>query len=755
MLFPSSFIAAGTEYATLDRPVAAPYLRRTFVLEQLPRTAQTLICGLGFYRLWVNGTEITKGHMAPYVSNPDHYLYYDSYDIAPLLRVGENVVGVLLGNGMQNNPGGFVWEFDSAPWRSAPKMAFGCELVFVDGSSQQIEGDSGFRCAPSPLLWDDYRLGEVYDARRETAGWNLPGYDDRGWTAAIPAHQPGGKPRLCEVEPIRAERELKPVRIWQEGDAYIYDFGLNSAGVSRLHIRGQAGQTIELYHGELIYHGKFDIHNLHFGEREQYRDTMPQWTQRVRYTCGGGDEVYQPSFTYFGFQYIKVTGITAAQATPELLTYVVMHSALRERGSFHCSDETLNALQAMTRNADTSNFYYFPTDCPHREKNGWTGDAALSVEHMLLNLGVETSLREWLHNIRAAMRENGELPGIVPTGGWGYVWGNGPAWDMIIVHLPYYLYLYRGDKQIIAENAAAMLRYIHYLTTKIREDGLIAFGLGDWCAPLMPPKSPLEFTDTVVCLDLCEKAAYLFGELGLCEQAEFVRAVATRLRQAVRATLVDFDTMTVSGNCQTSQAMAIYYRIFTDSERPRAMAVLLRQIAECDNHIDSGILGLRVLFHLLSEEGYSDLAHEMITKPTIPSYGNWVALGMTSLGEFFDERERRGRVYSLNHHFFGDISSWMIKQVAGIQLNPYRQGVNQLLVAPHFLSRLTFAEATHTAPLGQISVRWERTAGAVSVTVSLPAGMTGSLQLPPGYAFADGSTRKELAAQGTYQAMPV
>lgn len=154
-----------------------------------------------------------------------------------------------------------------------------------------------------------------------------------------------------------------------------------------------------------------------------------------------------------------------------------MNSDLKERGGFTCSDPTVNTLQELTRRSDLANFYYFPTDCPQREKNGWTADAALSSEHLLLNLSPETSYREWMRNICKAMDDRGALPGIVPTGGWGFHWGNGPAWDNVLLYLPYFVYLYRGDKTILEESAASILRYLHYLTTRVNEEGLIKIGL--------------------------------------------------------------------------------------------------------------------------------------------------------------------------------------------------------------------------------------------------------------------------------------
>ena len=221
-------------------------------------------------------------------------------------------------------------------------------------------------------------------------------------------------------------------------DGWLYDFESKLCGRNKDKNQGRKRSDITVDHGDWIHRGEFDTSNYHkFTLRAIHRETV--------YTLKGGEtEVHVPSFTYYGFRYAYVTGITEEQATEELLTYLVMHTDLKENGDFECSDEIINALQKMVRVSDLANFYYFPTVCPHWEKNGWTGDAAVSAEHMLLNLTPENAYREWLFNIRDTQTETGKLPGIIPTGGWGYKWGNGPCWDQVMTMLPYMVYKYRG-----------------------------------------------------------------------------------------------------------------------------------------------------------------------------------------------------------------------------------------------------------------------------------------------------------------------
>lgn len=769
-MFSLRFISASTDYSTFTKQVPAPYLRRTFTLDENVRTASLTICGLGFYELYVNGTRLTKGLLAPYISNPDDLLYYDAYDVAPYLHAGRNVIAVMLGNGMLNCPGGEIWDFDKTRYRSAPKLALSFKATLPGGETLAFEADESFRCADSPIYYDDLRVGEFYDARREIPGWNLPELDDSAWRPAIPAETPRGECRLCEAEPIVVSHTLAPVSIRRAGmgvtphfreslpvippegdeaasEGWLYDFGKNYAGLCRLRIQGRPGQKIVLQFAETLDDdGNLDLRGMTF---------LPQaFNHRDIYICKGeGEETYVPSFTYHGFRYCLALGLEDAQAVPETLTYLVMHSDLRVIGGFSSSCDTLNRLQEATRVADLANFYYFPTDCPHREKNGWTADAALSCEHLLVNLTPERSYREWLHNIRKAQREDGALPGIIPTGGWGFDWGNGPAWDCVLAYLPYFVWRYRGDTTLITENAAALMRYLHYLTTRRDEDGLLHIGLGDWChsARKNGPKAPLEVTDTLMGMDIAHKSALMFAAVGMEPQRAFAHSVYDALRTAARARLIDPSTMTVLGRCQSAQAMGIFYDLFEPGERQAAFGVLLSLIEETDGLMDVGVLGARVLFRVLSQFGRTDLAYEMMTTRRYPSYGYWIAEGATSLWESF--APHGDNPASHNHHFWGDISAWMIECLAGIQINPCLSDPDELLICPRIIPALSHAEGYTQIPAGRVSSAWRRDADGVVLTLEVPAGARGRIVAERGWQFENGLRSLPVSA-GEYRLIP-
>ena len=387
MNFPERFFRATDTYNTYEKHVNAPYIRKSFKLKKVKKAVIT-VTGLGFYDLWVNGRKITKGLIAPYISNPDDIVYFDSYDVTDLLTAGKNAVGLMLGNGMRNCHGGRVWDFDIARFRSIPSFAFELRAELADGSEVVIEADETFRCHPSPVIFDDLRSGAFYDANLEIDGWNTAEFDDSDWCFVKPAETPRGEFRICEAEPVVITKEIAPVEIreavlcedfhnrqnmrldtqfkfnYRGTVGTVYDFGVNTAGIFRLKIKGRKGQKVFI---QLCEH----INSRGEPSYENTGDFYPDgYGQTCYFVCSGREDVFEPPFTYFGYRCAVVFGITKAQKTPELLTMLVANTDLAENGSFDCSDPVMNALRDMSRVSDLSNFYYFPTDCPHREKNG-------------------------------------------------------------------------------------------------------------------------------------------------------------------------------------------------------------------------------------------------------------------------------------------------------------------------------------------------------------------------------------------------
>ncbi len=732
----SRFFKANTDFSTYKNHISAPMLRHSFVYES--GKAVIKVVGIGFYRLYLNGKDITKGELAPYISNPDHIAYLDEYDVTDLIVKGENAVGLILGNGAVNMDTPY-WGFNKNISRSAPKFAFTLE---VDG--KELFDAASFVWTESPYYFDDLRSGVFYDARLEKDGWSEKGYDDSSWKKATACESVRGKikskvsPNVTvygEVCPVSVTpSDLTPVYI-DEGQhdlggpyleteqarkgGYLYDFGINTAAIFRLRVKGYCGQKISLQFCEILDdEGRPSYNNLGY-----YPDG---YVQRDIYICKGEEEeIFVPAFTYHGYQYCYVSGIIEEQAKPELLTMLKLSNDMKRWGSFTCSNDDINALQEMVVNADLSNLVHFPTDCPHREKHGWTGDATVSAEQMVLNLDVVSTWREWLYNIRAAQHENGQIPCIVPTDKWGYDWGTGPIWDNVLFELPFMAYIYRGDDTLIKENAASMLRYLNYVDKRRRADGLIAYGLGDWASvefitadgkPSVAPKAPLEFVDTAAIYDAAKKAAFMFGVIGNKKEKAYAQSFADELLSLLREKCINHETATALGSCQTTQALAISLGIFEKGEIDRAGKVLEEIINNDGAKIDCGFYGIRYLFHALTMTGREELAYSLIMRDEYPSYKWFVSEGMTALAEGF----KKELSFSRNHHFFGDISHWFFRTIAGININPNFDNANFVEVCPHFINDLSFASGSYSLSDGKITVSWRRN-GDDTVTVSVAA----------------------------------
>lgn len=746
------FIKATDEYCTRKKHIPAPIFRRAFELDGAPICATLDIAVSGFYELYVNGENITRGLLSPYISNPDQLIYMDSYDLAKHLREGKNAIAVILGNGFANQDI-TSWNYNTASCRGPLKL--GLELsVKSEREEVSLTADESFRVAPSPILFDMYRYGVIYDAREEREGFSLPDFDDSDWGYATLTDAPLGEIRPTRHLPIRIREELTPVSIEHREDFYtlyyksgepmrecyvkegwIYDFGINTAGVCRLKIKGERGQKVTVRHAERLTDGRFDIGTT-VTVKEDTKDSIAYLQTDVYYLKGGEEEIFLPPFTYHGFRYALVEGITEEQATPDLLTFTVFNTDVNKRSHFESSNEVLNKLYAMTINADLSNFHHFPTDCPHREKNGWTGDVAASAEQLLLSFGCKDNLTAWLDSLRAAQTPEGMLPGIAPTTGWGYAWGNGPFWDQAAVVVPYCIYKYDGDLSAARENADMIARYLRYVASRRDERGLVAIGLGDWVEPGCVGRgffSPLVLTDSVTVYDIADKSERLFAALGRGEDEEFARTLKAEMRRAIREHLIDRESATALGTCQTSQALLLRHGLFDASDRERAYRRLIDIIEADGRHLTTGVIGLGSIFEVLIDGGDVDLALELITRPDEPSYAAMIERGATALCEALDTN---GLNESENHHFLGDILRVFVSLIAGLRVNPTLDSAESFLFAPTVPASLEYSRAEYDFKGGKAVCTWQKEGDKVRFLADVPVGVKAS--------FRFGNTEREL-----------
>jgi len=730
-----NFVWANGDCSTYQKAVPAPIFRKQFTLDGNHSAVSVLIGATGFYEMYLNGQRVTKGYLAPYIANPDHAVFFDEYDFTQLVKTGENTLEVLLGNGFSNPLSGKIWGHTNRC--AAPSFALRLEY---DGTCFTAEDMVWQR---SQILFDDLRVGTLCDMTVDL--------NEANWQPAQLAPQPKGARRLTTCEPVKEIRRIKAKSIRQgalrdyrmrdpftnrlyngetvmgktaTSGGYIYDFGENNSGVPCLKIKGKKGQQIEIQFSELLFEGFVDYINV---------DVYPDGCcQRDVYICGSDEEeIFIPPFTYHGFRYCYIYGITKEQATSDLLQYVVLHNDVTEKATFTCSDQISNEIFAACRRSDESNLVNIITDCPHREKNGWTGDVAVSAEHYLYNLGAENCMKDWLFCVRQVQNPEGKIPLVVPAAGGV---GDSPVWDSALYQLPYYIYRFTGDESVITENADNMLKNMAYYMANRDERGIVESGMGDWLPvdkEAASYSSPLGYTCSVVMMECCRMASIMMERIGRKADAKWFEDKSQALRKAIRAEYNNGGVITEGKTesfrkptytvCQTSQALGLYAGVFDEDEKQKAVDCLIDCINAKGGAFDCGFLGLRTIFHVLSEYGYSDLAYSMITKPTHPSYANMLYRGETTVWERFAEAGKR--IGSHNHHFMGDVSAWYLRCVAGIQVNPKDDNPNYILIKPHFVSKLEFTQASYLSKEGKVTVKWQREGDKITLRVQVEGNL--------------------------------
>ncbi|RYY35114.1 MAG: alpha-rhamnosidase, partial [Sphingobacteriaceae bacterium] len=471
----------------------APYFRKVFDAGKKIKSARAYIAVGGLYELYINGQKIGNHRLDPMYTRFDRRTLYVTHDVTAQLQQGKNAVGVLLGNGWYNHQSTAVWDFHKAPWRARPTFCMDIRVTYEDGSEETIATDRTWKTSIGPLIFNSIYTAEHYDARLEQTGWNTTTFDDTKWQTVINRSAPSTNIVAQALQPIRAVEKVAVKSISKINDtAYVFNLGRNISGVTSFTVKGEAGTIIRLRHAERLYkNGRTDMSNIDLHYRPT--DNTDPFQTDIYILSGKGEETFMPKFNYKGFQYVEVTSSKPIQLNKASLTGYFMHSDVLAVGTINSSNSVINKIWEATNNSYLSNLFGYPTDCPQREKNGWTGDAHIAIETGLFSFDAITIYEKWLGDHRDEQQPNGVLPSIIPTGGWGYEWGNGPDWTSTIAIVPWNLYIFYGDKKPLADNYTNIKRYVDHID-ELYPTGLTSWGLGDW----VPVKSvsPVELTST-------------------------------------------------------------------------------------------------------------------------------------------------------------------------------------------------------------------------------------------------------------------
>jgi len=706
----------------------APYFRKEFNIRHKVISARAYIAVAGLYELYLNGQKVGDHILDPMYTRFDRRTLYVTYDVTDLITSGNNALGVLLGNGWYNHQSNAVWYFDKAPWRNRPAFCIDLKIRYDDGSEETIISDNSWKTALSPVIFNSIYTAEHYDARLELPGWSTVSFNDSKWGSVIYRAAPSQNIVSQQLHPIRSVEKISAQKINRISDSvYVFDFGRNISGVCELSISGESGTIIRLEHAERLHpDGRVDLSNINVHYRPT-DDTDPFQTD-IFILSGKGQEKFMPKFNYKGFQYVELKSSKPVQVTTENINAYFMHSDVPPAGKIFTSNPVINKIWQATNNSYLSNLFGYPTDCPQREKNGWTGDGQIAIETGLYNFDAITIYEKWLADHRDEQQPNGILPAIIPTGGWGYEWANGPDWTSSIAIIPWNIYLFYGDSRLLMDSYENIKRYVDYITT-ISPADLTTWGLGDWVP--VKSKTPVELTSSIyyfVDATILSKAAALAGK---DEDVKKYSALADKIKDAINTKYLNRETAVYGSGVQTELSVPLFWGIVPEELKPKVALNLSKRVEADNNHIDVGLLGTKAILGALADNGYADAAYKLAAQETFPSWGWWIVNGATTLYENWPIDAKSD--VSMNHIMFGEIGSWFYKSLGGIRPDQENPGFKNIILRPSFVEGLSNVASNHTSPFGEIISSWSKNKKNVTYSVTIPPNSTADFEVPEKY----------------------
>lgn len=691
----------------------APLLRREFTVTKPVRSARFYGTGLGWFELYVNGSRVGDEYFAPNQTNYDrrprlstrgivvtdpfeeYTVMYVSHDITALLREGRNAVGAILGNGFYD-----VVEYWPAMGYGTPRFMGQIEIEYEDGTRETVASDTSWRAERSAIVSDQVFLGEHYDARREHDGWAEAGYDDSSWQPAAPKRAPCGKLIAQNGPADRITRRYAPVKIAKtESGAIRVTFPEEVSGwVALKNIAAAEGQRIDI----------------------KYICESPVGTNS--YTARGtGDESYHARFTWFVFSEVEITGLDDLH--PGQVEAHAVNSDVAEAGSFATSNELINRINAIWQRSQLDNMHGgVASDCPHRERSPYTGDGQVACVTVMHNFAAQTFYNKWLRDIRGAQTPGGYVPNSAP---WQPGCGGGVGWGAAMEIMPWEFYLHYGDRRALEQNFDAMRRHVRWMCSWVDDEtGLMLAhdvqqwkNLGDWLPPRELPRTELVHTFFLwQCADIAARTA---GILGREDDAAALGAVRDRTAEAFHRAF--YDPETGSYGKHGSNVLALRMGV-PDERRDRVVKALRDNIAECGDHLDTGIVGTRYLFEVLCDNGMADLAYTIINQRDFPGFGWWVEQGATVTWENWNGND------SHNHPMFGGGIGWFYRDLAGLRATS--AGFRSFDVRPVTPVGLDWVDYSHDTAYGRIGIRWERRKGRFEMRCTVPVGTTATVWVP-------------------------
>ena len=713
----------------------AAMFRRTFRVTKPVAEATVYVTAHGIYEASVNGHRVSDDLLTPGWTAYKKRLQYQAYDITPLVVRGDNAIGVTVAKG---------WWLSKLPWSRefnyGDKYGLLAQIVlrYKDGAKEVIATDDTWRASTGEVSYGNLYDGETIDLNRRQKGWNTPSFDDASW-ASVQVADTSLDNLTASVSPaVRVIETFKPVKIFTTpSGARVIDFGQNISGRERVRLRGQRGDTVRIYHSEILEKGEFFTRNL--------RKAKALSTYIL---SGEGEEWLAPRFAFYGFRYIKVEGIDG-ELNPEDFVAEAISSATPENGTFVSSDSLINRLQSNIKWGMLDNFVDIPTDCPQRdERLGWTGDAQVFFRTATFNRDVQTFFNKWMADVAAEQYADGAVNGVYPVTHRSRI---SAGWGDVATIIPWQHYMAYGDLRMLERQYPSMKKWVDYITSQTEND-LWSKGnsYGDWVffsyADDKDGRSAVTIRPFIQqcfyahSLDLVVRTARL---LGRTEDAAKYEALHKRAVDAFRNEYVTPNGMLVS-DTQT----ALMFDLLPEAQRAGAAKRLVDNVNRY-GHITTGFLGTPYICEVLTRFGYEDVAYELLLNKKIPSWLYPISMGATTIWERWNSMLPNGMVnsnsmVSFNHYAYGAIGDWLYRWAAGLQ--EAAPGFREIRIKPYLNDHFTSMKAEQRTPYGLASSGWTKEGDALTQTVEIPANTTAEVYVPS--AAADKVTESGRALDG-------
>lgn len=711
----------------------ASMFRHSFGISKPVRKARLYIATAGLHDLSLNGQAVTDEFLNPVFTRYDKRILYNVYDITEALTEGENVFGAILGNGWYNHQPETDWDFDKAIWRNRPVFIANLRITFKDGTEQIISTNERWKHHESPVNFNSIFLAESYDFRKEIPGWNAPAFDDINWSNAKVTSSPTRLLRAQLLPPIQRTEAFKPIKFERKSPRrYVYHFPINMAGITELKVQGTPGTKLRIIHSEQLGNSG-SANNSHF----QHVYKVPRVDEEFQtdiVILDDGPLTFSPRFNYKGFQYVEIISDQDIILTEDDLMAYRIHSDMKSAGLINTSNSLINKIWKASNNSYLSNMVGYPTDCPQREKNGWTGDGHIMAESGLFNFQSILLYEKWLRDHKDAQGSLGNLPLIIPTGDWGY--DNASLdWTSSVILVPWSVYLMTGDDRILRESFVSMKKFLE-LWEGESENQLLSGGFGDWLPA--NTRSDKDFTASAYyyqCVQLFSQISLVLREQN---NHNYYRNLSYRIRKAINDNFFNTSTNLYATGTQTELSIALDFGLVDEQHKAAVIKNLSDLVAANDNYLDVGLLGSKSLLDALTDNGLEDQALSMVTKTDFPSWGHWINLGLTSFPETWHFFSGQPYTASMNHAFFGEVNSWFFKSLGGIHPSISKPGFEEVNLKPLFDFNMGETTVSHDSPFGIIETHTSpRDSETYEYTVQIPPGSSANLSIPTGFTIVD------------------